>query len=73
MHMAKQEWNERDQKLFQIFRQEMNEVYIASFGEVRYTTERIGGAGKALSGSDAGGEAAKLKTRSLGWPGGRQD
>ena len=29
------------------------------FGEVEYATERFGGAGKALSGSDAGGGTVK--------------
>ena len=56
MKIAKQARNERGQQLFQIFRQEETEVYIASFGEVGYTTERIGGAGKALSGNNAGGD-----------------
>ena len=55
MQIAKQARNERGQKLLQIFRQEENEVCIASL--VRWdTTERIGGAGKALSGTDAGSE-----------------
>ena len=37
------------------------------------TAERIGGAGKALSESDAEGVAFKRKTRSSGWPCGGQD
>ena len=48
MQIAKQARNERGQKLFQIFRQEENEEYIASLARWDYTTERIGGAGKAL-------------------------
>ena len=36
------------------------------FGEVGYTTERIGAAGKALSETDAGGGAGKRKTRGFG-------
>ena len=32
-----------------------------------HTSERIGGAGKAFSGSDAGGVITKRKTRSTGW------
>ena len=42
-------------------------------GEVGYTTERIAGAGKALSGPDAGGGAAKRKIRSIDWHGGKED
>ena len=53
MQIAKQARKEGGQKLFHILRQGENEVYTA--GEVGYTTERFGGAGKALSGSDAGG------------------
>ena len=42
-------------------------------GEVGYTTERIGGAGKALSGTDAGGGDVKRRTRSSGWLCGRPE
>ena len=38
-----------------------------------YTTERICGAGKALSGPDAGGETTKRKTRSTDLHGGEQE
>ena len=65
MQIGKQARSERGQKLFQIFRQEENEVYIASLGEVGCTTEWIGGAGKALSGTDAGGGAAKRRQEVL--------
>ena len=37
-----------------------------------YITERFGGAGKALSGSDAGGGTVKCQTISSGWHGDEQ-
>ena len=46
---------------------------IASLARWDTQTERIGGAGKALSGTDAGGEHVKRKTRSLGQLDGRQE
>ena len=71
LQIAKQARNERSQKLFQIFRQGENEVYIASLA--RWDTQRIVGAGKALSGPEAGGAIVKRKTRSNGWHGGEQE
>ena len=59
-------------KFFQIFGREENEVYIASLARGS-TTERIGGAGKVLSGTDAAGEAVERKKRSSGWLCGSQD
>ena len=54
MQIAKQARNERGQKLFQFFRQEENEVYIAVWRGGYTNEEWIGGAGKALPGTDAG-------------------
>ena len=62
MQIAQQAKNERAQKLFQIFRQEENA-----------SSARFGGAGKALSGSDAGGGSVKRQTRSCCWHGGWQE
>ena len=73
MQMAKHARIERGQKFFQILRQEENEVYIASLARWDTQLKGLVEPEKALSGSDARGEAAKRKTRSLGWPHGRQD
>ena len=73
MQIAKQARNERGQKLFETFRQRENEVYIASLAMWDTQLKRICGAGKALSGTDAGGGAVKRKTRSTGWHGGEQE
>ena len=51
MQVAKQARNERGQKLFQIFRQEENEVSIASLARWDTQLKRVGGAGKVLSGN----------------------
>ena len=69
MRIAKQARNERGQAL----QARRERGAHRQFGEVVYITERIGGAGKALSGSDAGGEFVKRKTRSPGCLGGRQE
>ena len=44
-------------------------MYISSSARWDAQLKRIGGAGKALSGSDAGGGTAKRKTRGAGWHG----
>ena len=59
MQIAKQARNERGQKLVQIFTREENDVYIASLARWDTQLKRIGGAGKALSGTDAGGGAVE--------------
>ena len=69
MQIAQQARNERGQKLFETFRQGENEVYIAS--AARWDTQLKGLV--ELEGNDEGGKAVKRKTRSSGWPCGRQD
>ena len=71
MLIAKQARNERDHKLFQIFRQEENEVYIVSLARWDTQLKGLVELERRCQELDAGGEAAKRKTRSSGWLCGR--
>ena len=73
MQIAKQARNKRGQKLFQIFRHKGEWSVHCQLVEVGYTTGRIGGAGKTLSGPEGRGDTAVRKTRSTDWHGGEQE
>ena len=73
MQIAQQARDERCEKALRNVQARREWRVHRQLGEVGCTMEWIGGAGKALSGLDAGGETAQRKSRNTDWHGGEQE